>query len=71
MNDEEYFESCLTDLKKTHTDEEAKAILKKFSYLYKNPSTPKVKKPINKWESKVAEKIANKNWTKRKYLYFD
>ena len=71
MNDEEYLESCLRELRQTHTDEEAKAILKRFSYLYKNPSTPKVKKPISKWQSETAEKIANKNWTKRKYLYFD
>jgi hypothetical protein len=69
MNDEEYFESCLNELKQTHTEEEAKAIMKKFSYLYKNPSTPKVMQPINKWQSGTAKKISNANWTKRKHLY--
>jgi len=56
MNDEEYFESCLRELKQSHTDEEARGILRKFSYLYTNPLTNRGRPPkkrigqIKRWQ---------------------
>lgn len=48
MNDEEYLESCLTELRESHTDEEARDILRKFSYLYTNPLTNRGRPPVKK-----------------------
>jgi hypothetical protein len=62
MNDEEYFESCFRELKQSHTEEEARDILRKFSYLYTNPLTNKGRPPIKK-------EGQTKKWAK--FQYYD
>ena len=62
MNDEEYLESCLRELKQTYTDEEAREILRKFAFLYTNPLTNKGKEPVKK---------AGQGKTWKKFQYYD
>jgi hypothetical protein len=62
MNDEEYLESCLRELRESHTDDEAREILKKFSYLYTNPLTNKGRPPVKKAGQ-------TKKWAK--FQYYD
>jgi hypothetical protein len=62
MNDEEYLESCLRELKQTYTDEEAREILRKFAFLYTNPLTNKGKEPVKKSGQ-------GKTW--KKFQYYD